>query len=143
MDSSKLVTDLVDPLSGREGTVFDKQAPTGPPTPVLRDIPPHLRKIEKFFESLVADEGLLMDCALDRAMAIVQFNCAKRRAGADFFASEPATPEGVAALSAPLAVELYKQALASVLDRKEEYVSLLKEAQEEARRGSSPTIHLP
>ncbi len=126
-----------------EGTQFDKQPPQGPPTPLRRSIPPHLRKIEAFFEGLVADEALLMDCALDRAMEIVQFNCAKRRAGADFFNSEPTTPEGVAALSAPLAIELYKQGLEAVKGRLDEYTALLKEAQEEARRGSAPTIHLP
>ena len=134
---------LVDPLRGGEGTVFDKAAPTGPPTPSTRNIPPHLHDIEKFFEDIIADEGLLLDCALDRAMEIVQFNCAKRRAGADFFAAEPPTPEGLAALSAGLAIELYRQSLVSIKDRLPEYTKLLEEAQEKARRGKSPIIHAP
>jgi hypothetical protein len=135
---SKAASDLrlVDPLKGREGTVFDKPAPTGPPSPPKRQIPHHLMKLMKFLDGVVANESTLLDLCLDRAMEIVAFNCGKRRVGVDFDTNTP--PEGYAQLAAPLAVELYRQSLESVKDRADEYAVILKEAQEEMARGQKP-----
>lgn len=129
---------LVDPLNGREGTVFDKPAPTGPPTPQVRSIPPHLKKVINFFEGIIADEGLLLDLCVDRAVGIVDFNYRKRLVGQDYF-GEPLTPAHMIGMAAPLATELYKQVIAAIVDRKDEYAKLLVEAQEEMTRGQRPT----
>lgn len=128
---------LIDPLNGNEGTVFDKPAPTGPPTPPTRSIPPHLQKVIRFFEGIIADEGLLLDLCVDRAVGIVEYNYRKRLVGQDFFGDQP-TPAHFIGMAAPLATELYKQVLASVGDHKEEYAKLLAEAQEEMTRGQRP-----
>lgn len=127
-----------DPLNGRDGTVFDKPAPTGPPSPPTRALPPHLKKVIQFFEGIIADEGLLLDLCVDRAVGIAEYNYKKRLVGQDFFGEQP-TPMHFVGMAAPLAAELYKQVLASVVDRKDEYAKLLKEAQEEMERGVRPT----
>jgi len=128
---------LVDPLNGREGTVFDKQAPSGPPSPPVRAIPPHLRKVIEFFEGIIADEGLLLDLCVDRAVGIVEYNYKKRLVGQDFFGDQP-TPAHFVGMAAPLATELYKQVIASIVDRKDEYAKLLWEANQEMKRGERP-----
>lgn len=129
---------LINPVNGREGTVFDKPAPTGPPTPPIRSIPPHLQKVIRFFEGIIADEGLLLDLCVDRAVGIVEYNYRKRLVGQDFFGEQP-TPAHFVGMAAPLATELYKQVIASIGDRKDEYAKLLVEAQEEMTRGQRPT----
>jgi len=128
-----------------EGTFFDKPAPTAPPQVSPRTIPVHLRKIIQFFSEIIADEGLLLDLCVDRAVGIVEYNYKKRAFGSDFFAGEQPTPMHFVMSSAPLAVELYKQVLASIGDRSLEYQDLLKEAQNEARResGTPPIILSP
>jgi hypothetical protein len=128
---------LLDPLNGNEGTVFDKPAPSGPPSPPARSIPPHLQKVIRFFEGIIADEGLVLDLCVDRAVGIVDFNYRKRLVGSDFFGDQP-TAANFVAMAAPLAAELYKQVLASIADRKDEYAKLLSEAQEEMTRGQRP-----
>jgi hypothetical protein len=133
-----------DPLNGRDGTVFDKAAPTGPPTPPTRSLPPHLKKVIQFFEGIIADEGLLLDLCVDRAVGIVEYNYRKRLVGQDFFGEQP-TPAHFVGMASPLAVELYKSVLASIVDRKDEYAKLLADAQEEMTRGarSASTILTP
>ncbi len=129
---------LVDPLKGKEGTVFDKPAPTGPPTPMPREIPAHLGKLTRYMEGKIADEGLLLDLCVDRAVGIAEFNYKKRCVGSDFFGDQPTAAHFVA-MAMPLAVELYKQVLVAINDDKEEYAKLVTEAQEEMRRGHRPT----
>lgn len=126
-----------DPLNGRDGTVFDKPAPTGPPTPPVRAIPPHLKKVIQFFSGIIADEGLLLDLCVDRAVEIVEYNYRKRLVGQDFFGDQPTAAHFVG-MAAPLATELYKQVIAAIVDRKDEYGKLLAEAQEEMTRGARP-----
>lgn len=126
-----------DPLNGREGTVFDKPAPTGPPTPPTRALPPHLKKVIQFFEGIIADEGLLLDLCVDRAVGIVEYNYRKRLAGSDYFGDQPTAAHFVG-MAAPLATELYKQVLVSIGDRAAEYKKLMDEAQEEMTRGARP-----
>ena len=128
-----------------EGTFFDKPAPTGPPQPLVREIPPHLKKIIEFFSGIIADEGLLLDLCVDRAVGIVEYNYKKRAFGTDFFNGEQPTPMHFIMTAGPLATELYKQVLESIKGRVEEYTKLLQEAQDEARRkpGTPPLILTP
>ena len=130
---------------GQEGTAFDKPAPTGPPQPMVREIPPHLKKIIEFFSGIIADEGLLLDLCVDRAVGIVEYNYKKRAFGSDFFSGEQPTPMHFIMTAGPLATELYKQVLESIKGRVEEYTKLLQEAQDEARRkpGTPPLILTP
>ena len=130
---------------GQEGTAFDKPAPTGPPQPMVREIPPHLKKIIEFFSGIIADEGLLLDLCVDRAVGIVEYNYKKRAFGSDFFSGEQPTPMHFIMTAGPLATELYKQVLESIKGRVEEYTKLLQEAQDEARRkpGTPPLILAP
>ena len=130
---------------GQEGTAFDKPAPTGPPQPMVREIPPHLKKIIEFFSGIIADEGLLLDLCVDRAVGIVEYNYKKRAFGSDFFSGEQPTPMHFIMTAGPLATELYKQVLESIKGRVEEYAKLLQEAQDEARRkpGTPPLILAP
>ncbi len=130
---------LIDPLNGKEGTVFDKPAPTGPPSAPLRSIPSHLKKVVRFMESVIADESLLLDLCVDRAVGIVKFNYEKRAYGNDLFSDQQPTTLHFVGMAAPLAVELYKQVLVSITDRKEEYAELLADAQKEMESGGRPT----
>ena len=138
-------TQLIDRLGGREGTVFDKAAPTAPPEGAVqkRSIPGHLMNIIRFFEGVIADESLLLDLCVDRAIGIMEYNYKKRAVGSDLFES-PSTANFVA-MAAPVAVELYKQVLVAIGDRKDEYAKLLEEAQKELRDGTRtpPTILVP
>lgn len=128
-----------------EGTFFDKPAPTAPPQIPVREVPTHLKKVVQFFSGIIADEGLLLDLCVDRAVGIVEYNFKKRAFGSDFFSGEQPTPIHFIGMSAPLAVELYKQVLQSISNRAYEYEQLLKEAQDEARRksGTPPLILSP
>ena len=130
---------------GQEGTVFDKPAPTAPPNAPTRQIPPHLKKVIQFFSEIIADEGLLLDLCVDRSIGIVEFHLRRKMVGSDFFQGEQPTPLHMTMTAAPLAVELYKQVLASIAGRSDEYAVLLKEAQDEARRqsGTPPSILVP
>src|SRR3972149_3361276 len=95
---------------------WDKNAPTGPPTPPDRAIPTNLAKIHNFFKSIIADEAMVLDLCLERAMDIVKFNVEKGLVGIDYFAGDASGgsaishPVSYAAIAGPLAVELYKQA---------------------------------
>lgn len=130
-----------DPLSGSEGTVFDKPAPTGPPAPPQRAIPMHLKKVVRFMSGIIADESLLLDLCVDRAVEIVKFNYDKRAFGSDLMESGP-TPLHFVGMAAPLAVELYKQVLVSIGDRTAEYTALLAEAEKEMRDGVRSTSQI-
>ncbi len=132
-------------LMGKEGTFFDKPAPTGPPIPKKRAIPPHLAKIVKFFEAIAADEGLLLDVCVDKAVSIVAENYEKRVVGIDMFGDQP-SPAQFIGIAGPIAVELYKQVLLSIKDRADEYTQLVTEANEEiklAQERRTPIILQP
>lgn len=128
---------LIDPLRGKEGTVFDKPGPTGPPAPLTRGIPPHYKKLVAHYEGIIGDEGLILDLCLDRAVGIVEFNYRKRLAGSDFF-GEQLTAAHFVSMAAPLAIELYKQTLASIAQDPKTFEKLLAEAKEEMERGQRP-----
>jgi len=129
---------LVDPLKGKEGTAWDKPAPDGPPNPPTRSIPPHLKKVIRFFESIIADESLLLDLCVDRAVSIVKFNYEKRLVGQEMLMEQPTTGHFIQ-MAAPLATELYKQVLASVEANQAEYNAIREEAMKELENASRPS----
>lgn len=127
-----------------EGTRWDKPAPDGPPTPLERNIPKHLVGVMKFFGEVISDEGILLDLCLDRATAMLEFNVKKRMFGVDLLQDNGQMhPFNLVAAASPLAIELYKNVLENIDQRKEEYEAVLKAAQEELRAGKSPSILLP
>lgn len=128
---------LVDPLGGKEGTVFDQAPPSGPPNPPMRSIPAHLKKVIRFFEGIIADESLLLDLCVDRAVGIVEFNYRKRLVGNDMLMEQPTTGHFIQ-MAAPLATELYKQVLLSIESHGEEYAGLVAEAMKEMEDASRP-----
>lgn len=116
----------------RQGTVWDKQAPKGPPTPEIRQVPVWFNDVYQWMQGLVNDEGLLLDLCLEKAVGIVEFNHNRGLAGIDFF---PEAGNGQApsrglflSIAAPLAVELYKQALTSIDRNKGEFAKLVEAA---------------
>jgi len=154
MADSKPELRLVDPVTNSitweapqrpDGVFWDKPAPTGPPAPVERGIPKHLGGIVKFFGEIIADEGFLLDLCLDKATAMVEFNVKKRMVGIDMIQEGGQMhPFNLVAAASPLAIELYKNVLAGIDQRKDEYEALTKAAkEEELRAGKSPTILVP
>jgi len=131
-----LLGEMNDPLKGKEGTVFDKPGPTGPPGEAKRQLPPHLQKIVKFFSSIIADEGLLLDLCMDRATEIVEYNYRKRAAGVDMMGE--VSPINFIGPAAMITVELYREVLKSISGREEEYKAILEEVQKEMVRGAQP-----
>lgn len=127
-----------------EGTFWDKAAPTEPPAPPRRNLPAHLGEIIRFFDGIIADEGLLLDLCLDRVVGIVEFNFKKRLVGIDLMAQDQPTALHFMGVAAPLTVELYKQVLAALNDpdRRAEYMKLVAEAQEEMKRAPSPVSRI-
>ena|SRR3990167_3707993 len=149
MADSKPELRLVDPVTKEapqrpDGVFWDKPAPNGPPAPVERIIHKHLGGIVKFFGEIIADEGFLLDLCLDKATSMVEFNVKKRMVGIDMIQEGGQMhPFNLVAAASPLAIELYKNVLTSISDRKEEYEALTKAAKEELRAGKSPTILVP
>lgn len=129
-----------------DAVIWDKPAPTGPPTPLERNIPKHLAGVMKFFGEVIADEGILLDLCLDKATAMVEFNVKKRMFGSDLLQDNGQMhPFNLVAAASPLAIELYKNVLTSIGQRKDEYEAALKVAQEELKNGpgKAPSILLP
>jgi len=149
MADSKPELRLVDPVTPEapkrpDGVFWDKPAPNGPPAPVERGIPKHLGGIVKFFGEIIADEGFLLDLCLDKATAMVEFNVKKRMVGIDMIQEGGQMhPFNLVAAASPLAIELYKNVLAGIEQRRDEYEVLQKAAEEELRAGKSPTIFTP
>jgi hypothetical protein len=134
-----------------DGTKWDKEAPTGPPTPEKREIPKHLSGIFRFFNGVIMDESLLIDLCLERCMEIVRRNVESKIVGSDHWAGDgqagggPYTPAHYAAVAGPLTVELYKQVLLAIDGRKEEYDKLVEEMNREREKNSpgGPRIIVP
>ena len=98
----------------------------------------------KFFKEVVADEEVVLELCLDKATAMVEFNIKKRMVGIDMIQDGGQMhPFNLVAAASPLAIELYKNVLASIDQRRDEYEALQKAAQEELRAGKSPTIFTP
>lgn len=134
-----------------DGTKWDKEAPSGPPTPEKLEIPKHLEKIVQFFNGIVMDESLLVDLCLERCMEIVRRNVESKIVGSDHWAGDgqagggPYTPAHYAAVAGPLTVELYKQVLLAIDGRQEEYDKLREEMNREREKSSpgGPRIIVP
>lgn len=132
---------------GPDGTFHDKPAPDGPPVQKAKQIPPHLRGIVNFFQSIIADEALLLEMCLDQTMIMVQEAINARAHGIDFFAGSQGdggssfTPGHYATIAGPMACELYKEVLKAIEGRAGEYAELLKEATREREKtsGKPPT----
>lgn len=113
--------------------LWDKTAPTAAPQPMVRTVPEWFKPVIAFLEGVVADEGLVLDLCLDKAVKIAEFNHNKGMVGIDFF---PEATGGRAAgrtemlmLATPLAVELYKQVCGSLSgERKAELEKTVKDA---------------
>lgn len=123
-----------------DGTKWDKEAPSGPPTPQKLAIPKHLERIVGFFNGIIMDESLLIDLCLDRCMEIVRRNVESKMVGSDHFAGDgggsPYTPAHYAAVAGPLTVELYKQVLKAIEGRQGEYGKLVEEMNREREKNS-------
>lgn len=119
-----------------EGVHWDKPAPTDSPIVGPRPIPKHLLKIISFFNGIIQDESLVLDLCLERCMEIIQYNVSKKTVGMDNF--QEFGPMQYAAVAGPMTVELYKQVLTAIADRKAEYEQLLSEATRERERAATP-----
>lgn len=119
-----------------EGVHWDKDAPTDNPTIAPRAIPKHLLKVIGFFQGIILDESIVLDLCLERCMEIIQQNVLKKTVGIDQF--QEFGPMQYAAVAGPLTVELYKQVLASVGERSDEYQKLVQEAKAERERAATP-----
>jgi hypothetical protein len=110
-------------------TVIDPgKAPTGPPTPMRRDIPGWFKPAHDYLAQVIADESLVMDLCLERAIQIVEFNHNAGLVGIDHFI-ESATPPRtqMVAFAIPVATELYKQVLASISRDSAKFEALIAE----------------
>ncbi len=119
-----------------EGVHWDKDAPTDNPAASPRAIPKHLLKIVNFFQGIVLDESLVLDLCLERCMEIVQTNVSRKSVGTDHM--QDFSSAQYAAIAGPMTVELYKQVLASITERQDEYQKLFKEAAAERERNNTP-----
>lgn len=135
-----------------DGTTWDKPAPTEPPNPKKLEIPQHLEKIVQFFHGIVMDESLLIDLCLERCMKIVERNVLSKTFGIDSWSSDGQgaggsqfTPVQYAAVAGPMTVELYKQVLIAVEQRRAEYDRLYDEMTREREKNSpgGPRIIVP
>lgn len=104
--------------AGAEEVHWDKDAPQGPPTPLVRQVPEWFADVYRFLQTVAADEGLVLDICLERAIEIVRFNHDRGLVGIDLMpdlvGQQSLNRTGLVAMSIPLAVELYKQVLASL-----------------------------
>lgn len=132
-----------------EGEVADFAGPQGPPTPLVRNLPPHLQPVVDWLASIVADEGLLLDICLERAIGIVDYHHRRGLAGIDHFpeatGGKVMTRAELVTSSIPLAVRLYDESLKAVDARKEEFQKLVAEVQANANGKQEPkaTIIVP
>lgn len=127
-----------EPPASAQEIRFDKAAPTAPPGNIDLKIPPWLAEVYGWIGSIVADEAVVLDICLDRVVQIVQGVHDRGLVGIDHFPE--AYPGGMAptrmnmvAVAAPLAVELYKQVLAAINERKGEFALLVAKAQEKKK----------
>ena len=124
-DLPRLVTDEPD-----QPPVIDRaKAPTGPPTPMTRDIPAWFKSVHDWIGQVVADESIVLDLCLERAIQIVKFNHDRGMAGIDYFVESNTPPQTqMVAFAIPLAAELYKQVLAAIARDSEKFEKLVADA---------------
>jgi hypothetical protein len=122
------------PTSGEpHGVLWDKAAPDGPPQPVVRQYPDWFQSIHAFITAAVADEGVVMDLAIEKAVEVVKFNHDRGACGIDLFPkAEGGSALGrseLVMLSLPIAIELYKETVKSLAgDRKDEFKAVVEKA---------------
>jgi hypothetical protein len=106
-------------------------APSGPPTPMARQVPDWFRPVYEWINGVVRDEGLVLDLCLERAIEIAEFNHNRGMVGIDHFMENQIPPRTqMVAFAVPLATELYRQVLASIDQHKGEFSAILKAALE-------------
>jgi len=122
-----------DIVNGPE-VLWDKKAPTSPPQRMERAYAEWFKPVVQYLESVVADDALVLDLCLEKAISVAEFNHNRGMVGIDFF---PEATGGRAAgrtemlmLAMPLAVELYKQVCVSLNteERKAELEKIFKAA---------------
>lgn len=130
---------------------WDKPPPSGPPEPPAA-FPAHLARIVDWFDQTIYMDSLLLDRCIKRAMEIVELAVRTRMAGIDLFrgdggGADPTHPMNYAALAAPMAIELYKQAVTAIERRADEYQAVLAEVKKDMERAAlektAPTIITP
>lgn len=125
-------------FEGPDGTRWDKESPKTTPNAQVRKIPAHLKKVVAFFNSLIADEGLLLDLCFEHAMELVQSTIEPRMVGTDNFVGDgegtlggPFNAATYAVVAGPMACELYKNVLIAIQGRAKEYEEIVTEANRE------------
>jgi len=95
------------PLEDFVRVAWDKPAPSTPPGGQLtRNLPQELRLIEEWLQGLAADEGLLLDICLERAIRIVEYNHNAGAVGIDLM-NDSWNRATILQLATPLALKLY------------------------------------
>lgn len=127
-------TDGPAPVRPGPGEVlWDKPAPDGPPVPVVRKYPDWFEPIHAFIASAVADEGVVMDLAIEKAIDVVKFNHDRGAYGIDLFPkAEGGSALGrseLVMLALPVAIKLYEETVKSLAgDRKDEFKAVVEKA---------------
>lgn len=116
-----------------------KPPPTAPPDGPERVIPEHLKPVWAWFTQIIADESILLDLAMERAITLVEFHHNRGMVGIDYFPEAqpngaPLTRASLIAIAGQLAIPLYQEANKAVEQRKGELLALM-----ETAKGSVPT----
>jgi hypothetical protein len=111
----------------------DRPGPTGPPGQLVRhDIPPSMAPILGCMQSAVDDEALLLEFCTMKATEVLERTWRRGAVGTDLFGDGQGgnVPNRTTFVvtSVPLAVELYRQALAALNGpRKKEFLAAVEE----------------
>src|SRR5574342_271353 len=131
------------PRPESDEVLWDKAAPKGPPQPIVRRFPEWFDSVADFIQEVVADHGIVMDFAIEKALDVVEYNYTRGAYGIDLFPKE----QGGSALgrtellmlAMPVAIEIYKKTVEDLAgDRKDEFVAKVKEALK-AKGGDVPS----
>jgi len=129
--------DSVSPLgnvNALDGTRWDKGAPTGPPDPLVRDVPEWFKPVHEWISNVVHDEAHILDLCLEECVDMVEFNHNKGAVGIDLMggggdgAGAAPTRIGYIHIAAMLAPHLYKEVLSALEQRKDVFSALIAEA---------------
>ncbi len=112
-----------------QGTVDTKAPPEGPPQPLVRRYPARLAPIVAWIEEIVANEGLVLDLCMDKAMQIIDFHYKRGLVGIDYFPEhqngQAPTRFKFVAIATPLAVRLFEEVEKAIESRKDELAALV------------------
>lgn len=124
-----------EPVRGPE-VQWDKDAPTGPPTPVVDDYPEWFKPVHAWFQKVVLDESVVAKLCLERAAEIVEKVHNAGMVGTDYFPTAEGggglNRTGTVAMAVPLAVEIYRQVSTSIEKREAELEKVIKNARANA-----------